>query len=335
MDSVSKDKVSEDSALKDRVSGVLLGQACGDALGVPYEFVFPPTTSPLMVGGGLGPYKPGEWSDDTQMALCIASVTAQGKDLRLRDNLDEVALNFEVWAARGATDIGIQTSRVLKDSIDFNGSPSERLQLAALLYTQMNERATGNGALMRTGILGVVAVNDRDVTSEIARSVASLTHADVLAGDSCVLWCEAIRLAVTQEVLDLKSGLDLIPSERQGFWEDAINEAENEYSTVDFGVGNGYTVTALQAAWRAIRLSSYFSETSFNQLDSMNHFSDSLKRAVCFGGDTDTIAAITGALVGARHGLSMINPTWMGQVNGWPGYTAVDLVTLALNSFSE
>ncbi len=55
----------------DRARGTLLAAACGDALGVPYEFAKPPQ-EPEMIGGGLGPYAPGEWSDDTQMAACIA-----------------------------------------------------------------------------------------------------------------------------------------------------------------------------------------------------------------------------------------------------------------------
>ena len=69
-------------AQKDRASGVLLGQAVGDALGVPYEFeprIVVGTAE--MIGGGLGPYEPGEWSDDTQMASCIALVTADGGNL--------------------------------------------------------------------------------------------------------------------------------------------------------------------------------------------------------------------------------------------------------------
>ncbi|HOT24042.1 MAG TPA: ADP-ribosylglycohydrolase family protein, partial [Thermoleophilia bacterium] len=58
----------------DRAAGVLLAQACGDALGVPYEGRPPGAVDgpPVMKGGGLGPYEPAEWSDDTEMALCIA-----------------------------------------------------------------------------------------------------------------------------------------------------------------------------------------------------------------------------------------------------------------------
>ncbi|GAA1346192.1 hypothetical protein GCM10009647_090650 [Streptomyces sanglieri] len=68
----------------DRAAGVLLGAACGDALGVPYEFGMRPLPDdgrPVMAGGGLGPYKPGEYSDDTQMHVCIAAVASTGADL--------------------------------------------------------------------------------------------------------------------------------------------------------------------------------------------------------------------------------------------------------------
>lgn len=86
-------------AQTDRAAGVLLTQAVGDALGVPYEFATPPAGEPEMVGGGPGPYAPGEWSDDTQMAICIARVTATGADLTSPAALDAVAAAFEGWRA--------------------------------------------------------------------------------------------------------------------------------------------------------------------------------------------------------------------------------------------
>jgi len=98
----------------DRAAGALLGAACGDALGVPYEFArrLSADEMPAMTGGGLGPYAPGEYSDDTQMAACIAQVAATGADLRGEDALDAIAASFLDWAAAGASDIGAQTSAV-------------------------------------------------------------------------------------------------------------------------------------------------------------------------------------------------------------------------------
>ena len=98
---------------RDRAGGVLLGQAIGDALGVPYEFARPITAGQAkMIGGGLGPYAPGEWSDDTQMAVCIAQTLASG---RVVDDaaLTEIAGRFVGWQTGGATDIGTQTRAVL------------------------------------------------------------------------------------------------------------------------------------------------------------------------------------------------------------------------------
>ncbi|MFE0627557.1 ADP-ribosylglycohydrolase family protein [Streptomyces sp. NPDC058864] len=99
----------------DRAAGVLLGAAAGDALGVPYEFAstLREDQRPGMIGGGLGPYRPGEYSDDTQMQVCVAQVAATGADLRDPGSLDAIAAGFRRWVDRGATDVGAQTRAVL------------------------------------------------------------------------------------------------------------------------------------------------------------------------------------------------------------------------------
>ena len=124
----------------DRACGVLLGQACGDALGVPYEFATPPRADELaeMKGGGLGDYAPGEWSDDTQMAACIAQVSATGADLTSDAALDEVADGFLRWRSDGASDIGTQTSNVLAAAERGSGHPGSRVTAAATDYAACN-----------------------------------------------------------------------------------------------------------------------------------------------------------------------------------------------------
>lgn len=61
----------------DRAAGALVGVAVGDALGAPYEFDMPGPAAPAMRGGGLGPWEPGEWTDDTQETICAAQVAAE------------------------------------------------------------------------------------------------------------------------------------------------------------------------------------------------------------------------------------------------------------------
>jgi ADP-ribosyl-[dinitrogen reductase] hydrolase len=153
-----------ESAQNDRAAGVLLGQACGDALGVPYEFGPPPVGEAQMVGGGLGPYAPGEWSDDTQMGVCIARVAATGADLTSSEAKDQVAAAFEAWAADGASDIGNQTSAVLGGAARPPGSPSVRLLGASAAVHR------------RSGVVGLTRLFDRDHTAASARALAELTH---------------------------------------------------------------------------------------------------------------------------------------------------------------
>jgi ADP-ribosyl-[dinitrogen reductase] hydrolase len=96
------------SAQTDRAAGVLLGTACGDALGAGYEFG-PPLGSNravAMIGGGSFGWAPGEWTDDTSMAIAIAEVTADGGSLRDDAALDLIARRWAGWA-RNAQDVGI------------------------------------------------------------------------------------------------------------------------------------------------------------------------------------------------------------------------------------
>jgi ADP-ribosylglycohydrolase len=301
---------------QDRVAGVLLGQACGDALGVPYEFAAPPDGPARMVGGGLGPYAPGEWSDDTQMAAVVAEVAA-GADLRDEHALDAVADGFERWGRLGASDIGIQTRAVLAAAQGGDGRPAERLRAAAQAVHDRTGRTAGNGALMRTAVVGVSHLDDRDATAQPARAVAVLTHVDPLAAESCVLWCEAVRVAVTTGRCDLLGGLDLLGPDRREQWRQRVEDATG--AAPDRFRPNGFTVTALQAAWAAVT----------SGADGPAGFADGLQAAVLAGDDTDTVAAIAGGLLGALHGASAVPPEWRSAVHGWPGLRADDLEDLA------
>ncbi|MFB9730860.1 ADP-ribosylglycohydrolase family protein [Ornithinimicrobium kibberense] len=311
----------------DRTAGVLLGQACGDALGVPYEFGtarLDPTSGPRMAGGGLGGYAPGEWSDDTQMAVAVAQVAATGADLAGDDGLEQVAAGFLRWHAHGPADIGVQTRQILADRPHH---PSDRdhvalRELAADLHRRTG-RTAGNGALMRTSVVGLTRLDDREATAGAARAVATLTHADPVAGDSCVLWSEAVRRAVLDGVLDVAAGLDLLPTDRRTWWAERLEEAQTR--PPETFAGNGWTATALQASWSAIW---HTREVGTGP----DHVVAALHRAVGIGHDTDTVAAIAGGLLGARYGASALPFAWTREVHGWPGLRSRGLVSLAVRT---
>ena len=312
-----------------RAAGVLLGQACGDALGVPYELGSAPLGERAeMVGGGLGRYAPGEWSDDTQMAVCIAEVSATGADLTSAAALDAIAERFLAWYAAGPGDVGGQTRQVLSGSTRQDGPPSRRLRAAAAEVHARTGRSAGNGALMRTAVVGLTRLGDREATAGAARAVAELTHADPVAGDSCVLWSEAVRLAVLEGRIDVVAGLDLIPAQRRDVWQSRLLAARSNPPS-QFSP-NGFTVTALQAALSAI-------EGALGRRG-RTHLESALQAAVRIGDDTDTVAAVAGGLLGAAYGPAAIPLDWQRLVHGWPGaraertYRARDLVRLALDT---
>lgn len=312
------------TAQTDRAAGVLLTGAAGDALGVPYEFARPPGADELaeMRGGGLGNFAPGEWSDDTSMAMAIAEVAATGADLTTDDALDAIASNFLRWYDGGPADIGIQTSAVLgatRRLLDRDvGRPAAVMARESAAYATGRSHAAGNGALMRTAPVALAHLDDREKLARAARLVASLTHADPLAGDSCVLWCEAIRIAVLQGRVEVQAGLDLLPEDRRDQWATWLDEAQTRPAVVF--TPNGYTVTALQAAVAAI---------SVTPGDDCRQLQEALHTAIRIGNDTDTVAAIAGGLLGAKWGASAVPWRWRRAVHGWPGRDSRDLVSLA------
>lgn len=305
-----------DADLMDRVSGVLLGQACGDALGVPYEFgpALADDVVPEMRGGGPFGFAPGEYSDDTSMAVCIAQVSATGADLTSDDALTDVAQRFLTWGT-SAKDVGNQTRAVFGRTEE----PS-RMREAARDYAATHERSAGNGALMRAAVVALSRLDDRDAAAAAATAVAELTHADPLAVESCVLWTEAVRVAVTVGELDLLGGLDLLRADRQNQWREWIETATG-VDPRTFEQGNGFTVTALQAAWAAI---------TWTAGEGPAHFRAALENAVRTGNDTDTVAAIAGGLLGARWGHSAVPWRWTRTLHGYPGLRARDLASLSV-----
>jgi ADP-ribosylglycohydrolase len=316
----------------DRAAGVLLGAACGDALGVPYEFQPPIAASeqPEMLGGGLGPYAPGEYSDDTQMAMCIAEVSALGADLRSSDSLDRIAGNFLRWKREGASDIGTQTRQVLDAASHVSGAGvAVVMRDAATALHRRTGRSAGNGSLMRTAPVALAYLSEPAALADAARAVSELTHHDPLAGDACVLWCAGIRRAVLDGTFDgVREGLDLLPASRRAQWSSWLTEAESK--PPEQFRPNGFVVAALQAAWSAITHTEVPDQNPGGGSFACQHLERALASAVRAGDDTDTVAAIAGALLGARWGSSAVPLAWQRIVHGWPALRAADLVRLAV-----
>ena len=134
-------------------------------------------------------------------------------------------------------------------------------------------------------------------------------------------------MAVVHRRLDLTGGLDLLPLERRDRWAAWITEAETS-APATFNP-NGFTVTALQAAWSVITQTPVPEDAPERASYPCGHLQDALHAAVRIGDDTDTVAAIAGGLLGAFWGQSAVPLSWVRRVHGWPGLRARDLVRLA------
>jgi ADP-ribosyl-[dinitrogen reductase] hydrolase len=302
----------------DRAAGVLVGLAAGDALGAGYEFG-PAFDGPVeMKGGGPFGWEPGEWTDDTQMAICIAEQTATG-DL----DLDALANRFIAWANE-ANDIGKQTRAVLSRAIDGSDLP----EAAAAYFRQRPNHSAGNGSLMRTGPVALPYLGDRDRIAEAAAEISAITHADPLAIDACVVWSLAVGDAVETGVTPgMTNGLNHLPADRRDRWAGIIDDAEQRPPEVF--TPNGFVVTAFQAAWSSIV------HTPIPEDQPSRHLQTTLENAVRIGNDTDTVAAIAGTLLGAVWGASAVPTAWRTAMHGWPGYSTNDLQRIAILSLTS
>ena len=308
----------------DRAVGALLGTAAGDALGAPYEFGPPrgPELEVAMVGGG--PWEPGEWTDDTSMAIAIAEVAATAPDLREGHALDAILTRWHEWM-HDAKDVGIQTSSVLRTAAR-QGLSAQTARAASAALHQHTGR-TGNGSLMRTAPVALAYLDDEMALAEAARAVSELTHYDPDAGDACVLWSFAIRHAILTGALDARIGLDHIDADRREKWASLLDVAEKS-RPADFP-NNGWVVEALQAAWSAITTTPIPTDDPARGVFRVDHLRLALDAAVRGGNDADTVAAIAGGLLGAAYGASAVPGEWRRVLHGWPGVAARDLVAVA------
>ncbi|MBO1337596.1 ADP-ribosylglycohydrolase family protein [Streptomyces sp. VRA16 Mangrove soil] len=279
-----------------RAVGAVIGSAVGDALGAPFEFGpegafsarFPRGRAADEMCGGGG-WDPGEATDDTQMAVMV------GESLLECGGLDPAELfeRFQWWAGGGPKDIGLQTEDVLS-----NGLPWDQ---AAAIHFQTTGRAAGNGSLMRAATSAVYfAAHGTEATMDAARRIAALTHGDRAAWEGTAVQHELIRRALdgADPVAAVPDVLGLVhPDHRERYATVLAPDWHPDLAT-EF---NGAVWPCLGSAVWAVRTTS--------------SYEDAVRAAVDVGGDTDTVAAVAGALAGAVYGAGAIPARWTGPLH--------------------
>ncbi|WP_374105804.1 ADP-ribosylglycohydrolase family protein [Streptomyces sp. AC495_CC817] len=275
-----------------RALGAVLGSAVGDALGAPFEFgpegAFSARFPKAGHGGemcGGGGWDPGEATDDTQMAVLVGESLVEHGGLELPD----VFRRFQRWAVSGPKDIGIQTEDVLT-----GGDPWD---LAAARHFQVNLRAAGNGALMRAATSALFfAPYGRDPSMDAARRLSALTHGDPAAWEGTAVLHELVRIAVAgrDPLTALPDTLAALHPDHRPRYEVVLAADWHPDRATEF---NGAVWPCLGSAVWAVRTT--------------DSYEDAVRAAVDLGGDTDTVAAVTGGLAGAVHGVEAIPERWL------------------------
>lgn len=282
--------------LDDRVVGSVLGLALGDALGAPFEFLRSrnvPDPLPAFEREWLG-RPPGSITDDTAMARnLVRSLT----DRHGFDAADLVAKHLE-WFRSDPPDVGTMVGRVLRR---VERGEDAAAAARAIWSERGPEVSAGNGSVMYCGPLGLAYANRSEELHELAPAMSVLTHYDGR--------CRTAVLAVTLGVAALARG---------DAAQDAARSALTAVEDLDGGEELEFMVEAAGSA-RAIDgpdqgFCLFTAGVAFQALVNGGDAETELRRVVSLGGDTDTNAAVAGALLGARDGFGGLPRTWLDRL---------------------
>ena len=284
-----------------RYQGALIGLAVGDALGTSIEFRPPGSFTPIadITGGGPFGLKPGEWTDDTSLALCLAESLIEIKGFSKEDQLTR----YVRWMDEGhlssngrCFDIGNTTSYSL-----------QRFKQTGELETDLTSpHNAGNGSIMRLAPVPMFYGSDALKAVTMSGESSKTTHGAETAVDACRYFGGLIYGAL--------NGVDkeALLSERycpvEGYWRDhrLVDEVDEvacgsyKWRDPPMIVGSGYVVRSLEAALWAFHNSGSFEEGCL--------------LAVNLGDDADTTGAVYGQLAGAYYGVDMIPAGWRDRI---------------------
>lgn len=303
-----------------RYRGALLGLACGDALGTTLEFKRPGTFSPLtdMIGGGPFKLQPGQWTDDTSMALCLAESLIEQKGF---DPIDQMK-RYVRWYRNGylsstgkCFDIG-NTIKAALHNFEKTGNPYSG---------STNPRSAGNGSLMRLAPVPLAYATQPRQAIDLSANSSRTTLGTRVAVDACRYLAGLIVGAI--DGIEKSELLSAHYSPVSGFWRENPLSVEIEkiatgsfktkmpplspnpimsllgYKTTDSETaiqGSAYVVHSLEAALWAFYRS--------------NTFGEGCLLAVNLGDDADTTGAVYGQLAGAFYGEESIPEKWRNRL---------------------
>lgn len=288
-------------SILDRYQGCMVGLATGDALGTTLEFKSPGSFDPIddIVGGGPFNLEPGQWTDDTSMALCLAESLIEKK---LFDPVDQLE-RYVRWYTKGyhssthnCFDIG-NTIRFALDEFQQSRKPYCGLT---------DKKKSGNGSIMRLAPVPLFFACDPEAAIQMSGTSSRTTHGSILAIDACRYMGSLISgmaMGIKKDVI-LSSTYEPVPN----YWEknplagkiEDIRQGSFKTREPPQIKGDGFVARSLEAA-----LWAFYKSSSFQQGCLM---------AVNLGDDADTTGAVYGQIAGVYYGLGGIPNRWISKI---------------------
>ncbi|WP_206244439.1 ADP-ribosylarginine hydrolase Tri1 [Novosphingobium terrae] len=276
---------------RNRARGALLGLAVGDAVGTTIEFT-PRDSARVedMVGGGPFNLQPGEWTDDTSMALCLADALIADRDF----NPETFARLLSRWYREGYNsmngrcfDIGMATRTAI-----------EGREALGMRWRGNTDPATaGNGSIIRLAPLAIAYRSSLEAIWRLAQPASVVTHGALEAIHGArllgIILCHLLQGAGRDEAFAPK--IAPLPPRLQ-----IINAGEYKSKTRDQIRSSGYVVDTLEAALWAVW--------------NTDNFRDAVLLAANLGDDADSVAAVAGQLAGALYGESGMPQAWRARL---------------------
>jgi ADP-ribosyl-[dinitrogen reductase] hydrolase len=268
--------------IRDRARASFIGMAIGDAMGATVEFMTVPEIKAKygifkeIIGAGWLRLKPGQVTDDTEMALCIARAIVEVQGW----SLESVARNFAGWLKSRPVDCGDTCRKGIRAYI-LNGA----------LESPPNEWDAGNGAVMRILPVALYSLPDEQLLKKYALEQAHITHNNPVSDAACICLGTMLQLALC--------GASKARLRRQA--EGLVTRFPTFCFEPYRGLATAYVVDTLQ--------------TVFHWFFRGRDFEECLVGTVNQGGDADTTGAICGMLAGAYYGMDSIPQRWLKRMD--------------------
>jgi len=320
-------------AKEDRAIGSLVGLVIGDALGAPLEFM--PvryntiTRKDFDHVENLHSLKPGQWTDDASMALCLCDSLLA---LQRFDPIDNM-LRYLNWWYNGYNNAFIyDVNRKDKHSIGLGGNISlafKRFLQFGEAYTHAGDKKTsGNGSLMRLAPIAIAYCNDANKAISMAKKSSYVTHKGKEAAECCALLSFLLVNGINTGNKEICNRLsDYFTSTENSVNHLAASLMERTIDGRGLDVDRNWNWKDANYRYSPARTKNnqyYIGSYAMDALSMALHcfyttkdFSSCVTKAINMCGDADTVGSIAGQIAGAYYGASQIPYKWIQTIQKW------------------